>query len=166
VHQNLGIALAQQGNLDGAIKHFTRAVELKPQKSSAHHNLGQALSSKGDFRGAIKHYRESLRLKPDSPASLNGLSWILATNKEEDFRDGTEAVRLAKRACELTNYRNPETLNTLAAAYAEVGRFTEAVKVAQKAIDLYLSSGNEKRAKYITSLQRLYKAGQPYRVKR
>jgi len=166
VHQNLGIALAQQGNLDGAIKHFTRAVELKPQKSNAHHNLGQALSSKGDIPGAIKHYRESLHLKPDSPESLNGLGWILATSKEREFRDGAEAVRLAKRACELTNYRNPETLNTLAAAYAEVGRFTEAVKVAQKAIDLYLSSGNEKRAKYITSLQRLYEAGQPYRVKR
>lgn len=163
-HQNLGIALAQQGDLDRAIKHFTKVVELKPQKSSAHHNLGQALSSKGEISGAIKHYRESLRLKPNSPGSLNGLSWILATNKNSEFRDGAEAARLAKRACELTNYRNPETLNTLAAAYAELGRFTEAVNATRKAIDLYISTGNEKRAKYIAGLQQLYKAGQPYRA--
>jgi len=165
LHHNLGIALAQQGDLDGAIKHFTKVVELKPQKSSAHHNLGQAFFSKGEISGAIKHYRESLRLKPNNPGSLTGLSWILATSEKSEFRNGAEAVRLAKRACELTNYRNPETLNILAAAYAETGRFTEAVEIAQKAIELCVSSGNEGRAKNIARLQKSYKAGQPCRSK-
>lgn len=161
---NLGVMLAKRGDLDGAITHFVRAVQLKPTNDKAHYNLGQGLFLKGDIPGAIKHYRESLRLEPDSPETLNGLSWILATSSKDKFRDGAEAVQLAKRACELTSYRNPEMLNTLAAAYAEVGDFTEAVKVAQKAIDLYLLTGGQKRAKYIVRLQKLYKAGQRYRA--
>jgi len=163
-HNNLGIVLAKQGNLDEAITHFVKAIELNPVNDKAHHNLAQTFFSKGDIAGAVKHYRESLRLNPGSIETLCGLSWILATSKRPEFRDGAEAVRLAKRACELTNYRNPETLYTLAAAYAEIGRFTEAVQVAQEAIELCLSSGKEKRAKDIARLQQLYKAGRPYRA--
>jgi len=163
-HVNLGIMLAKQQKPDEAIKHFFKAIELNPSNAKAHHNLGQAFFSKGNIPGAIKHYRESLRLNPDGAASLNGLGWILATNKGGEFRDGAEAVRLAKRACELTNYKDPETLNTLAAAYAEVGRFTEAVRVAEDAIDLCLSTENEKRARDIIKLYKLYKTGQAYRA--
>lgn len=163
-HINLGIMLAKRGDLVEAITHFVKAIQLNPSNDKAHHNLGQAFFTKGEISGAIKHYRESLRLKPNNPGSLTGLSWILATSEKSEFRNGTEAVRLAKRACELTNYRNPETLNALAAAYAETGRFTEAVEIAQKAIELCVSSGNEGRAKNIAGLQQLYKAGQPYRA--
>jgi len=163
-HNNLGIMLAKRGDLDGAIGHFVRAIELKPTNDRAHHNLAETLFSKGDTAGAIKHYRESLRLKPESPYTLNDLSWILATDKKLEFREGTEAVRLAKRACELTNYGNPEMLDTLAAAYAESSNFTEAVKIAQKAIDLYISSGKQKQAEDTVARQQLYKAGQPYRA--
>ena len=163
-HVNLGVMLAKRGDLDGAITHFIKAIQLKPTNDKAHHNLGKVLFLKGDILGAIKHYRESLHLEPDSPETLNGLSWILATSSKHEFRDGEEAVQLAKRACELTGYRNPKVLNTLAAAYAETGNFTEAVKVAEKAINLYLLTGEEKRAKYIVRLQKLYKSGQRYRA--
>lgn len=163
-HVNLGIMLAKRGDLEGAIAHFVRAIQLKPTNDKAHHNLGQALFFKGNVPGAIKHYRESLRLKPSSPETLSGLSWVLAMSNEAEYRDGMEAVRLAKRACELTNYSDDKMLTTLAAAYAEVGNFTEAVKAAQKAIDLCLLTGEEKQAKDIVRLQKLYEAGQRYRA--
>ncbi len=163
-HINLGIMLAQRGDLDKAIAHFVKAIQLKPNNGKAHHNLANVLYSKGKIGGALKHYRESLRLKPNSPLILGGLAWILATSRNAEHRDGAEAVRLAKHACELTNYKEPEILNILAAAYAEVGHFAEAVPTAQKAIDLYLSRGNKKRANDIAKLRELYKAGQPYRA--
>jgi tetratricopeptide (TPR) repeat protein len=155
---------AKQGNLEKAISHFIKVIELNPRNDKAHHNLAQTFFSKGEIGSAVTHYRESLRLMPDSPATLNGLSWILATSEKDEFRDVREAVRLAERACEITGYKNPETLYTLAAGYASTGRFADAVEVAQKAIDLYILSGNERLAKETTRVQRLYKAGQPYRA--
>ena len=163
-HNNLGILLAERGDLDGAIAHFLKVTELDPNNDRAHHNLGQAYYSTGQISSAIRHYRESLRLMPASPATLSGLSWILATSREEEFRNGIEAVRLAERACELTNYRNAETLRTLAAAHAEAGQFTAAVEAAQKAVDLYLVSGDQRRAAHTAQMQQLYKAGRPYRA--
>jgi Flp pilus assembly protein TadD len=163
-HNNLGILLAQRGDLDGAITHFVKVTQLDPSNDRAHHNLGQAFYSKGQISRAIKHYRESLRLMPTSPATLAGLSWVLATTNKDEFRNGTEAFRLAKRACELTDYRNPETLRTLAAAYAETGQFMEAVEAAQKAVDLYLASGDQRRAAHTARMQQLYKGEKPYRA--
>jgi Tfp pilus assembly protein PilF len=163
-HNNLGILLAQRGDLDGAITHFVKVTQLDPDNDRAHHNLGQAFYSKGQISSAIKHYRESLRLMPSSPATLAGLSWVLATSRQEEFRNGTEALGLARRACELTDYRNPETLRALAAAYAETGQFMEAVEAAQKAVDLYLASGDQRRAAHTASMQQLYKGGKPYRA--
>ncbi len=163
-HNNLGILLASRGDLDGAIAHFLKVTELDPNNDRAHHNLGQAFYSEGQISDAIKHYRESLRLMPSSPATLTGLSWILATSREEEFRNGTEAVGLAKRACELTDYRNAETLRALAAAYAEAGQFTAAVETAQRAVDLYLAAGDQRRAAHTAQMQQLYKAGRPYRA--
>jgi tetratricopeptide (TPR) repeat protein len=163
-HINLGIMLAKREDLDKAIEHFFRVIQLKPKLAKVHHNLALALFSKGDIEGTIKHYRESLRLEPYSPETLHGLSWILATSSEPTYRDGAEALVLAKRACELTKYRNPEPLITLAAAYAEVGHFSEAVRTIQKAVDLCISRGNIKRANDIAKLQELYKTGKPYRT--
>jgi Flp pilus assembly protein TadD len=163
-HTSLGVMLAQRGDLDEAVFHLVKAVQLKPEDDAAQYNLGLVLEQKGEFEGAIIHYKESLRLKPDSPDTLNNLASILATNKKDELRDGVEAARLAKRACELTNYKDPDVLNTLAKAYAEVGNFTEAVETAQKAINLYLSSGMIRQAEEVSRQQQLYKAGQPYRA--
>lgn len=163
-HNNLGIMFAKRGDLENAISHFIKVIELNPANDKAHHNLAQAFFSKGQISNAIKHYRESLQLMPDSPAALNGLSWILATSGQEEFRNGTEALGLAKQACELTDYRDPDILCTLAAAYAETGQFMEAIKTAQKAVDLYLATGDQRRAAHTAHMQQLYKRGKPYRA--
>ena len=68
--------------------------------------------------------------------ALNNLAWVLATSPKAELRNGAEAVRLAERACELTHYGEPLFIGTLAAAYAEAGRFPEAVTTAEKAEQL------------------------------
>src|SRR5207249_10415894 len=95
--------------------------------------------------------------------ALNNLAWILATNPGDDLRDGPEAVRLAERACELTQRREPVLLGTLAAAYAETGRFTDAVTTAQKAIELAAAAGQKEVADKNRQLLELYRADKPFR---
>jgi hypothetical protein len=101
-------------------------------------------------------------LKPDYVEALNNVAWILATDREEAVRNGTEAVRLATRACELTGYKEAHVLGTLAAAYAEVGRFAEAVETAQKTCELALAAGKKETADTARARLKLYQAGKPY----
>ncbi len=164
-YNNLGVMLAKEGKLDKAITYFNKAIQLKLTNDRAHHNLARALYFKGELGGAIEHYKESLRLEPESTYTMYGLSWILATSSQAEFRDGAEAVRLAKQACELSGYKNPVMLDVLAAGYAETSNFKEAVKFAQKAIDLCLSAGQAKQAEEIAERMALYKVGKPCRAK-
>ena len=68
--------------------------------------------------------------------AYNNLAWIYGTSPNASLRNGDEAVALATKACELTNFKNPEMLDTFAAAYAEMGKFEKAVEYQQKAIAL------------------------------
>src|SRR5208282_6040399 len=102
-------------------------------------NLGATEQAQHDTAAAISHYRMALGFRPDFPEALNNLAWILASDPDPQNRNGEEAVKLATRACELTQYRMPLDLGTLAAADAEAGLFDEAVANAQKAHDLALA---------------------------
>ena len=92
---------------------------------------------------------------------LNNLAWALATSPEAEFRDGTQAVQLAERACELTHYGQPLFIGTLAAAYAEAGRFPEAVTTAEKVEQLATTAGLTDVAAKNRQLLELYRAGKP-----
>jgi spermidine synthase len=93
---------------------------------------------------------------------MNSLAWLLATHKEDKFRNPEEAIRLAERACELTSYENAGLVDTLAAAYAAAGRFPDAVKTTERAIDLAESANQQQLADEIKKRLELYKTGQPY----
>jgi tetratricopeptide (TPR) repeat protein len=162
-HRQLGAALEQSGKAQEALKHFERAVSLKPNDPAARARLAALLTSMGRTEAAIGHYREAIKLDPDMPALLNNLAWTLATDPEARFRDGTEAVRLAERAVKLSEPRAPMLLGTLAAAYAEAGRFGEAIRTAQEAIRLARSAGDENTAKRNEQLLEHYRAGKPWR---
>ena len=162
-HNNLGLALASQGQHRDAIAQYTEALRLKPTNAEAHHNLGLALAVQGNAPGAIAQYREALRLQPDYVAALNHLARILATDENEPVRNSAEALRLALRACELTAQRGPRELDTLAAAYAEAGRFSDAIQTGQKAADLAAAAGNQQLARAIQNRLESYKLGKPCR---
>jgi len=139
------------------------AFSLKPNWPEAHGILGQILTKQKRLDQAISEYSEALRLKPELPEVLNNLAWIRAANPQAGFRDGAEAVRLAERACRLTGYKQPMLVGTLAVAYAEAGRFEEAVAAAGRARDLALACGQEKLAEKNQKLVQLFNARQPYR---
>ena len=128
-----GIYLAGQQRYAEAMENFSRALQLRPDDAEAHCHLAEILSRQNKAVEAARHYREALRIRPDFPEALNNLAWMLATSKEPGVRDGAQAVQLAERACALTQYQKTVCIDTLVAAYAEAGRFDDAIATAQKA---------------------------------
>lgn len=162
-HHGLAVALAQNNQIDQAIFHFNRAIMLRPNYAKAHSDLAVALLRKGDVKSALEHLRESIRLRPNLWVAVNNLAWVLATHENPQARNPAEAVELAERACKITHYERPETLDTLAAAYAAAGRFDEAVKIAEKAVELaVLSEDTITRPDDIRRRLRLYRERKPY----
>ena len=162
-HNNLGFALQALGRIDEAFARYQEALRIDPDYSSAHNNLGNVFASKGELEVAAKHFEHAVRSQPNWAESHNNLAWLRATAANSQLRDGTMAVRLAQHAAELTGRRHPKYLDTLAAAYAEAGRWPEAVATAEEAVALAKSAKHEALAAEIQSRLDLYRAAQPYR---
>jgi Tfp pilus assembly protein PilF len=159
----MGAALAMQGRVDDALPHFARAVALRPDYVDAWANYAEALASRGQFTDAVAAFRKVITLKADSPRALTLLSWILATSKSDGLRDGAAALDLARRAVELTGSRDPNALDSAAAALATLGRFSEADAAAARAADAARAAGQGPLAQDIDRRRALYASGQPYR---
>lgn len=159
----LGIVLELRGELDEAAEHYRQAIRVEPRYAKAHSNLGDVLRSQGKLDEAVRQYRQALQIQPDSLPSLNHLAWILATRPDSTSREANEAVRLAVRACELTDFQNPAVLDTLATGYAAAGQFDRAVTTEEAA----LRSANAAQANELVDQFRerleLFRQGKPYR---
>src|SRR6185436_4481864 len=126
VHNNLGMALAEQGKFDEAIAQYTEAMRLSPGDPEPHLLLAKACLAQGKTEKAIEHFRNGLALNPQHAKGLTEFARVLATHENSSIRNGAEAVRLAERAVEITAGQQPMALDVLAMAYAEVGRFDAA----------------------------------------
>ena len=162
-HNNFGVVLGQRGRFDEAIIHFRQALKIKPDYANAHNNFGNALAGQGKIAAAIVQWREAVRLQPNELGFVNQLAWVLATCPEASVRNGAEAIELAQRAVRISGGREPAVLGTLAAAYAEAGRFSEAVQTARKARELAVQQNKPGLAESIGAKIPLYKAGTPFR---
>lgn len=134
-------------------------LRLDPTRSRTWRFRGLSRKNLGEYGKAIADYREAIRLDPQFGLVLNNLAWILATCPDEKYRDGKEAVAVATKACELTEWKKADDLNALSAAYAEAGDFDNAVKWQSQAVELTADASKED---YRSRLE-LYKAGKPYR---
>jgi protein O-mannosyl-transferase len=159
--ENLGLVLAQQGKLDEAMAQFQDALRLQPDARIWHHLAGiQAM--KGQVKEAIASFQHAIELKPDFAPALNNLAWLLATTPNAEFRNGPEAVKLAERACQATDFKEILFLGTLAAAYAEAGRFADAIRTGEQARQMAIAEGKKDLADKNQQLVELYRAGKPY----
>jgi tetratricopeptide (TPR) repeat protein len=161
--KKLAEALFKTGKAAEAIPYCEAEVEAEPEDAHAHFNLGTADLAGKRPEQALAHYKEAVRLAPDTSHCLNALAWLYATCPKAEIRNGAEAVRLATRACEITKHQDTGMLDTLAAAYAEAGRFDEAIKTTEEIRALAVSAHDA--AMVDTAKQRLalYKSGKPYR---
>lgn len=152
-------------DLDNSVIYYTKALKINPDNAFTHEGLAASFCRQGRIEKCIAEYREALRLIPDLGTSLNNLSWILATTRDEKYRNGVEAVKLAEQACKQTEFQNPFALDTLAAAYAAAGRYTDAVKTTEKALLLVPESVKQsKLAREIYDRLLLYKSEKAYVV--
>jgi tetratricopeptide (TPR) repeat protein len=152
----------RQSQLPEAIAALVEVLRLRPDDFRTHVQLGQLYAGLGHARDAKAQYYAALQAMPDSPGVLNNLAWLLATDADSGARNGDEAVRLARRACALTLQKSPLTLGTLAAAYAEAGRFSDAVSTAENARDLATTVNQPSVAERNRQLLEFYRAGKPY----
>ncbi len=156
---NLGIVLLQRGRLGEAIEHLEKAEEINPRNTQTYYNLGAAFYMQGKVTKALAEWRAGLHVDPEDLPLLSQAAWVLATNPQASIRNGSEAVELAARAVKLSGAKDPATLDTLAAAYAEAGRFPEAVQTARQALAL----APEPLANELKGRIALYESNQPFR---
>ena len=159
-HLNLGNALLRKRSIDAAISHFEAALKIGPD-AETHNSFGSALRRKGQFNQAIAHYEAALEISPQSTSVLNNLAWLLATCPDGLYRNGSRAVELARKVNSLSAGRSPVYLRTLAAAHAENGQFSEAVAVAQRALELVNETGNSVLSAALAHELQLYQSGLP-----
>jgi tetratricopeptide (TPR) repeat protein len=158
----LGVMLMQKNQLDDASEEFLKANRIQPTNAVANYQLALIYQSRKEIQKAIEYYHKTIQAQPDMVEALNNLAWLLAANHDAGVRNGSEAVNLAERACKLSDYKAPVLIGTLAAAYAEAGRFGDAVTTAEKARDLALAAGQKETADKNNELLEIYRAGRAY----
>lgn len=158
-YRNRGIAWVYQGELDNALNDYTEVIRLEPRSSIAYSERGMAWYYKGEFDNALKDYAEAVRLDPQYGGGYNGRAWIWATSANVKYRDGKRAVESAMRACELSDWNERDTIDTLAVAYAEAGDFVNAVKYGEQTLSM---APAEKKHVFQKRLES-YRARKPWR---
>lgn len=159
----IGMVLAQQGKMAQALHHFEVWAQARPNDAQAQYRLSLALLSQGKTADAIGHLSKAISLKSNLPEPRFVLARIRATSPDPALRNADEAIKLAEEANDLTGGKHFFALDTLAAAYAEKGRFKDAVATAQKAADAARAAGQIKLANDIDERVQLYRAGKPFR---
>jgi len=161
---NLALALNQEAQWSEAAGWFRKTVPDASRDPNAHFQFGLALAESGATRAAMAQYAAALLLRPDFAEALDGLAWILCTSTNAEWRNAAQAVGMAEQACDLTGHKDPAKLKTLAAAYAEAGRFQEATATIQTAQDLAAGSKRDALARECQNMAGEFRASKAWRV--
>jgi protein O-mannosyl-transferase len=159
---NLAVIYLHEKKLPEAEALFAECVREDPDEPRAHAARATTLLAMGRTAEGIAEEHEVVRLNPEDVESMNRLAWLLATEPDAKLRDGAEAVRLAERVRDLTGGGSARFLATLDAAYAEAGRFPEAIATAQKTRDSAQAQGQTDLADAAKQRLKLYEAGKPF----
>jgi hypothetical protein len=160
----LASCLARIDREEEAIAYARKAAALMPNSATIAGLLGALLSHTGQYSEALMYLQAAYAANPGDVSIANNLAWVLATSPLSIHRDGPRAVQLGEWACKATAYKSPPLLDTLAAAYAEVGQFDQAVRTTLAAIEIVRN--NKASTATLESRLELYKAGKPYREKK
>jgi tetratricopeptide (TPR) repeat protein len=144
-----------------AVADFDAAIRLDPGSAAAYLGRGQAHRRTRAYEKAIADFNRAIELDPEYAEAYGALAWLLATCPRAECRDGAKAVAAARKACELAGWKDANLLDTLAAAYAEAGRFDKAVETETKAVKLAAGKKLEVfRARLEDYQQRMEEPGQ------
>jgi len=164
IQMNLGAALVDRGHFDAAVPHLEKALESAPESAEVHYHLGAAYAGQGRIDDGLREWRKAVAADRSYVPALFHLAQVLASSPNPKQRNGSEAVEFAESAASLTGRQQPEILDTLAAAYAEAGRFTEAVETARGALVIATQQNDRGLAAGLNARIKLYEGGTPFRT--
>ena len=162
-HYQLGLVLSRRGDAQGALAEWRSALEIDPKYAEAHDSLGDALDAQGRTAEALEHWRAAIELEPNDAKALRRAAWVLATSPDAAIRNGGEALQFAVRAVELSAGKDARVLDTLAAAYAEKGQFTDAALTERRAEARAIEENQSALAEEIKGRVALYEAERAFR---
>jgi protein O-mannosyl-transferase len=162
-YYNFGSVLFQHGRISEAITQWQKALAIQPRDAEVHKSLGSAFRKKGMLKEAIVEYQQALEIAPQDGLTLSTLAWIFATTSDVSIRDGGKALELAQQAVQLSSGEDPNFFRTLAAAYAENSRFSEAIAAAEQAMRAAIMQGKPGLAKTLEGEITVYRGHAPLR---
>jgi tetratricopeptide (TPR) repeat protein len=162
-HENLAKALLQKGQVADALVHYRKLLELQPDNMEVHNIVGTVLVQQGRVQEGVEEWQKVLSVEPENGNATSNLAWVFATSPDQPIRNGAKAVQLAEQAVRISGGRIAILFRTLAAAYAENGRFMDAIQTAQRGVELANSQGNSGLATELQANIALYQEQQPLR---
>ncbi|TWT78527.1 lipoprotein NlpI [Posidoniimonas polymericola] len=163
VHLQLAAHYMDNQQPTRAIEELTKVLDVAPDNQVALRLRGDMYLSVGKHPEAIADFAKAYEQNPDDSGLLNNYAWTLATSPFDELRNGERAVELAKQACELTDYKAPHILSTLAAAYSETGDFETAIEWSTKAVQMSEEAGPNPMTEELSKELASYMAGKPWR---
>ena len=157
-YNNRAVCFVELGEYEKAIADYNKSLELSGDSALVFANRGVAYEGKGDFAKARKDLMQANKMAGDIPDVANTVAWFYATCPDEDYRSGKKAIEMGETVCKASEWEDASFIDTLAAAYAEQGKFDKAVETAKKAVAT--AEGDSKEA-YQDRLD-LYEDGKPY----
>jgi tetratricopeptide (TPR) repeat protein len=162
-HDNLAKAFLKKGRVAEAMVHYRKLLEIDPENVEAANTVGTALIQQGHVKEAIDQWQDVLAIQPENGNAASNLAWVFATCPEDSIRDGARAVELGEKALRISGGKIAMIYKVLAAAYAENGRFADAIQTAQRGAELATNQGNPPLAAELESSIALYQSGRPLR---
>jgi tetratricopeptide (TPR) repeat protein len=162
-HDNLAKAFLKKGRVAEAMVHYRKLVEIDPENVETRNTVGTALIQQGHVKEAVDQWQEVLAIQPENGNAASNLAWVFATCPEDSIRDGARAVELGEKALRISGGKIAMIYKVLAAAYAENGRFADAIQTAQRGAELATNQGNPALAAELESSIALYQSGRPLR---
>jgi tetratricopeptide (TPR) repeat protein len=165
-HAGLAMALVQKGKTSEAFSNWQRCLQLQPDDVIVRKNFASALIDAGRPFEAMAQWEACLKYEPDDVGAQTYLAWALSTAPDAFTRDGTRAVQLGERALQLSFVPRIPIFRALAAAYAETGQFSMAIRVATRGLELAMAQKNFAMADDLRKDISLFESNTPLRDSR
>ncbi len=159
---NRGAAYLAKQDYDKAVCDFTEAIRLNPRDAESHQYRGLVYVTQRKFSEAIVDFSDAVRIDPKLAAAYDSLAFLKSCCPVANLRNGLEAIEAARKACELTSWKNHWYLTRLAAAYAEAEDFEQAIASQNRALDSAALTDEDRRE--MKARLALYEQHQPYRI--
>jgi len=150
------------GDTNSAIVNLEKAVKQNPNNIQIRYNLAQLYSQIKHWKKAAEMYNNIIQENLSYPPLLNNYAWLLATSPDKNVRNGNLALKLASQICELTQWKNLPFIDTLAAAYAEMGDYSNSIALLEEYQNL---ATNSEMKQLVEKRLELYRKKCPVRIK-